>query len=339
MLYLQNKLNCNKQNLSLISKHFYTTRNCLKKWFLATLFISFSALANDDATTWLSKMKTALSEQQFEMSFVVVHGNKADPWRWYHGQISGQEIEVLTSLNGPGQQIVRRGDNVTYLQPEQLAYTIQGNVPAGPIPEIIRSDISKISQWYDFHLVGKSRVAGLPARLIRVIAKDNNRFNYWLWLHEESGLLLKSALINQQGEVLEQLQVSNLQIQSEPNELIAEVAKAELPEPYNLVPSQSHLVLDWSIGWMPEGFAKVKSDQHYLLGQKEIVDYMMLTDGVVWFSVYVRRLNTGDKITIGEFSSGANHYASHQIGEYEVTLIGKIPPKTANQLLKSIYWN
>ncbi|MCU4675935.1 MucB/RseB C-terminal domain-containing protein [Catenovulum sp. 2E275] len=295
--------------------------------------------AQNDAKAWLIKMNQATKTLNYEMSFVIVHNDKAEPWRWFHGTIEEQEREILTALNGPGQQLIRKGDTLTYLQPEQAAYSIKDTVSHGPLPEILRTDISHVEQSYDFHLMGKSRVAGLPARLIRVLARDAARYDYWLWLHEDTGLLLKSAIVNKNNEILEQLQVSHLQVTNEPSEILQEIHQAELPEAFTIKNSAPMSAVDWQITWIPAGFEPVKVDRHYLFGSKNLVDYVMLSDGVVWFSVYLRRLDTDETIAATALSSGANSYLTKQINQAEVTVIGKVPLPTAEKLIGSIRWD
>ncbi|MER2493122.1 MucB/RseB C-terminal domain-containing protein [Catenovulum sediminis] len=292
-----------------------------------------------DAAQWLQRMKNSISQLNYEISFVVVAGNKADPWRWFHGVVDGDEVEILTALNGPGQQLIRKNDVVTYLQPEQSPYSIRDTISDGPLPELLRADLKKIAEAYEFHLVGKSRVAGLPARLIRIIAKDNNRFDYWLWLHEETGLMLKSAIVSRDGEALEQIQVSNVQVTDTPSSLLTEVNEAELPEAFTIKNSAPIRSVDWQISWVPSGFEPVKVDRHYLYGSdRELVDYVMLSDGVVWFSIYLRKLKSHESFTPVSLSSGANTYLTQQVQQAEVTVIGKIPFETAERLIDSIRW-
>ncbi|EWH12003.1 anti sigma E (sigma 24) factor, negative regulator [Catenovulum agarivorans DS-2] len=304
------------------------------------LLVHFGLKANtDDAHEWLLRMQESSQTLNYEISFVVVNGNKADPWRWFHGTVGDNELEILTALNGPGQQLIRKNQVITYLQPEQPAYSIKDTITDGPIPELVRANIEQISLSYDFHLVGKSRVAGLPARLVRIIAKDNHRYNYWLWLHEDTGLLLKSAIVSENGEALEQLQVSNVQVFSEPSEIITEVDKADLPEAVMIKNSAPMQNMNWQIGWVPPGFEPVKVDRHYLYGtNKELVDYVMLSDGVVWFSIYLRQMESGETVKPVAFNSGANSYLTQQIQQAEVTVIGKIPAETAQRVVNAISW-
>ncbi|WP_440905500.1 MucB/RseB C-terminal domain-containing protein [Catenovulum sp. SX2] len=312
----------------------------LRASIFSLLFVHLGLKANNnEAYDWLQRMQESSQSLNYEISFVVVNGNKADPWRWFHGLVNEHEVEVLTALNGPGQQLIRKNQVITYLQPEQPAYSIKDTITDGPLPEIIRANIEQIGLSYDFHLVGKSRVAGLPARLVRIIAKDNLRYNYWLWLHEETGLLLKSAIVSEEGEALEQLQVSNIQVFNEPSEILTEVEKAELPEAVMIKNSAPMQNMNWQIGWVPPGFEPVKVDRHFLYGtNKELVDYVMLSDGVVWFSIYLRQMKSGESVKPVAFNSGANSYLTQQIQQAEVTVIGKVPAETAQRVVNAISW-
>ncbi len=322
--------------ITLFTALFDWGRKCLT---LVLVFFSGQIWAQSDANAWIEKMHHATKTLNYEMSFVIVHNDKAEPWRWFHGTIDDQEREIITALNGPGQQLIRKGDTLTYLQPEQTAYSIKDTVSHGPLPEILRAPTEQIEISYDFHLMGKSRIAGLPARMLRVIAKDAARYDYWLWVHEETGLLLKSAIVTKDNQVLEQLQVTYLQVTHEASEILHEIHQADLPEAFTIKNSAPIKSVDWQITWVPVGFEPVKVDRHYLFGSRELVDYVMLSDGVVWFSVYLRRLDNEEGVAPAALSSGANSYLTKQINQAEVTVIGKIPLQTAEKLISSIRWD
>lgn len=313
------------------------------RWLIfISLLAASSAQAQETSATsgvrWIQKMQKAQQTLNYEMSFVVVSGKTATPWRWFHGQVEGKEVEILTALNGPGQQMIRVGDVVTYLQPEEAAYSIKGAIADSPLPEVLTAELSTIQTSYDLHVVGKSRVAGLPARLIRVLSRDDDRYHYWIWVHETTGLMLKSAIVSLQGEVLEQIQVSNIQVTDHTNELLVEVLSAELPQPFAVKKRLPVDKFDWQINWLPEGFKAVKFDRHYLMGGQEMVDYLMLSDGIVWCSIYMRKLRQQESLKPVALNSGAVTYLSLPIQQHEVTVVGKIPAKTAERLLNSINW-
>ena len=103
---------------------------------------------------------------------------------------------------------------------------------------------------------------GRVAQLIRIVAKDNHRFDYWLWLDQQSGLLLKTAIITRQRQVLEQIQFTHLDITDNLSENLIQLQETRLPAVIELAVDSEIEALFWHVNWLPEGFKTIKSNRH-----------------------------------------------------------------------------
>lgn len=288
-----------------------------------------------DAQGWLKRLNHAVTQLNFDTSFVRVHDNKAEPYRWLHGRIGEMELENIITLNGPG-RIVARRDNVTsFIESGVSPYSINGR-HSGPIPAIKIGDLDELQRSYEFVLVGKNRIAGRHAQLLRIEPKDNHRYGIWLWLDWETGLMLKAAMVDQKGKVLEQLQFTQLQVMQQPAEQLVQLSTARLPaliDPQMFV--QSSPSSRWKANWLPEGMHAVKSDNHRLAMSRENIDYMMFSDGLVKVSVYCRRLSKENAPTQMVKTGAITLFTTTNNG-VEVTVVGKLPPETARQIALSV---
>ena len=163
-----------------------------------SLVLSFSTLANDTnpAKDLLLEMASAVHTRNFDASFVVVKGKSMEPYRWVHAKQGDIELEHLSLLNGAGLEMIRIDDQVTYFEPQSEPYSLTTDSIAGPIPEVLFKDINRLSAHYDFVLGGKGRIAGRPAQLVRIESKNDDKYNYWIWIDTESSLLLKAAYVS-----------------------------------------------------------------------------------------------------------------------------------------------
>ena len=145
---------------------------------------SFSVLADDaeQAKLSLELLSQSLRQLNFNTSFVVVKNNQAEPYHWLHGVSQGNidnepvELEILALLNGPRRDILRVGSTVSYIEPEYAPYSIASEQISGPIPAIFGRDISVLENNYHFVSVGRSRILGRAAQLIRIVPKDIDRY-------------------------------------------------------------------------------------------------------------------------------------------------------------------
>lgn len=288
------------------------------------------------AFQWLERLSHSMRNLNFDTSFVVVRNNRAEPYRWLHGKIDDQELEVITLLNGPRSEAVRINSKVTYFESDQAPYSIDSGIITGPIPAALFSDVNKLQHTYTFVGVGKSRILGRPAQLVRLESKDKQRFGYWLWLDIKSGLLLKAAVISREGELLEQIQFTHLSITEKSNELLSQISAVELPEP--LLSKPINVELPWQVNWLPDGFELIKTNKRYIDKIGSEVESLMFNDGLVDVSVYVMPSDEAPR-QASVNQTGATVLLSLLREGYEITVVGKVPAQTAAHIADSVTFN
>jgi len=314
---------------------------------------SFSAVAAEDeqAKNSLERLSKSLRKLNFNTSFVVVKNNQAEPYHWLHGIVEkseseheeangelnegNSELEILALLNGPRRDILRVNNRVTYIEPEYAPYSINSEQISGPIPTVFGRDISVLADNYHFVSVGKNRVLGRAAQLIRIVPTDSHRFGYWVWLDLQSGLLLKLAVITRKGKLLEQIQFTHLEITDTISENLKQLQATELPKVIDITANQKTIDLAWQVNWLPDGFKAVKSNRHRINNNKQAVEFMLFNDGLVDISVYVNPSKSKQRAI--EFASdGATLVLNQVINNIEVSVVGKIPLETAKKIVSSV---
>ena len=329
--------------------------------FVSACF-SFFAIAADaeQAKLSLERLSQSLRQLNFNTSFVVVKNNQAEPYHWLHGVTEAPfshntdtqadtveheqdvkqkvELEILALLNGPRRDILRVGNTVSYIEPEYAPYSIASAQISGPIPAVFGRDISVLEKNYHFVSVGKSRVLGRAAQLIRIVPQDTHRYGYWLWLDQDSGLMLKLAVITRKGELLEQIQFTHLEITATLSENLKQLQMTELPKIIELSAKESDAELAWQVNWLPDGFQEIKSDRHRMNSSKQAVEFMLFNDGLVDISVYVNPSQYKQR-AIEYASDGATLVLNQVINNVEVSVVGKIPLASAKKIVNSVSFN
>ena len=293
--------------------------------------------STDSAQSWLVKMSAAVKSLNYTISFILLKpGFDSQPYLWRHGvNADGLEMEQLNLLNGPGQEVVRIGDKVSYFETNVPPYSLQSSVIDGPFPSELFQLPEKLILGYEFILVGRSRIAGRAAQQIRIISKDKSRYGLNVWLDQQTGLLLKMNMFGQEAQLLEQIQVTSLQVTKDPDPFFAKIEPEMLPEVVSFGPS-APLNSPWEIGYIPKGMTIVKRELRRLVGSGEVVEYIMLSDGLADVSVYLqkRESHKQQENLVGTVQSNTLLTIEH--GELNITVIGKLPANTANAIAKSI---
>ncbi len=303
---------------------------------LCGLSFPVNALDSENAKSWLERLSRALRQLNFSTSFVVVKNNQAEPYHWLHGVNSqNEELEILTRLNGPRKDVLRKGTLVNYRDPDLAEYSVTSKSIIGPIPAIFSGKISELEDNYRFISVGRGRVLDRAAQVIRVVAKDAHRYGYWLWLDQESALLLKMAITTRKGQLLEQVQFTHLDITEKLPDNLVKLQSAELPKEIDLQNKSQNTALSWKINWLPVGFEQVKANRHRIRSNKKAVEFMLFSDGLIDVSVYVNASHHKQRAV--EYASyGATLVLNQVVNGNEVSVVGKITPNTAKRIAESI---
>ena len=310
----------------------------LLSYVLLLLSMSFSAVAEESepAKVWLERLSNALNKLNFSTSFVVVKNNQAQPYHWFHGvDENGKELEILSLLNGPRRDILRKDNIVSYIEPELPPYSVTSKKISGPIPAILAGNISQLETIYDFISVGRSRILGRPAQLIRIEPKNAHRYAYWLWLDQQSSMLLKLSVVTKQGQQLEQIQFTHLDITDKPSESVLQLNDTELPVLVDIPVEYQKQELQWDVNWLPAGFKQINSNRHKISLTKQPVEFVLFSDGLVDISIYVNA--SKEKQRNADFAMEGATLVLNQVNDgIEVSVVGKIPSKTAKAIADSI---
>tara|TARA_R110000737_G_scaffold298125_1_gene304961 strand:+ start:369 stop:1331 length:963 start_codon:yes stop_codon:yes gene_type:complete len=303
---------------------------------LVTISTSVAANENEQAEPWLERLAQSLQTLNFSTSFVVVKNNQAEPYHWFHGvDESGDELEILSLLNGPRRDILRKKDTVSYIEPELPPYSVISQQITGPIPAVLRGDVNTLSQTYDFISVGRSRVLGRPAQLIRIVSKDPYRYGHWLWLDQKTGMLLKLALANRTGQLLEQIQFTHLDITVDMADSLLQLQQTSLPKVIEIPEGYQEQILQWQVNWLPAGFKRLNANRHRISTTNKPVEFMLFSDGLVDVSVYVNPSEENQRAT-DYVMDGATVVLNQVVNGFEVSVVGKIPAKTAKAIADSV---
>tara|TARA_B110000881_G_scaffold219888_1_gene243079 strand:- start:464 stop:1567 length:1104 start_codon:yes stop_codon:yes gene_type:complete len=293
------------------------------------------------AEQWLAELSQALTTKNFTTSFLVIKNRQTELYHWFHGLDDEQKsFEILTSLNGPQRDVLRKDNVVSYIEQQQAPYSVHSNRIKGPVPTILSGDVKVLLPNYEFILMGKTRILGKSAQLIRIVAKDQHRLGYWLWLDKETGLLVKSAIITPKGRLLEQIQFTQLEITTGLSNPLQQLAATNLPTvietPGNIDKNNlPHVKLQWDVTWLPAGFEQIKADRHPISLSNTPVEFRMYTDGLVEVSVYVNK-STSQRRAPDFVYDGATIALNQIINGIEVSIVGKIPVYTAKTIAESI---
>jgi len=198
----------------------------------------------------------------------------------------------------------------------------------------LNTNVDHLSNFYDFIQVGRAREAGATCQVLRIVPKDGQRYSYVLWVDEKTKLPLRADLVDRDGETLEQYRTISYDISKKVEETLNVLKTAALPEVLSLPKGQLKKT-HWAVGWIPVGFEAKEVSRYRMNNSDRMVESQLYSDGLFSFSVYVA---DADSLSLkGQLiRQGRRTLHSFVRAGREISVIGDIPPATAERIAKSI---
>ena len=289
----------------------------------------------DEAQDWLTRLGQAEQQHSFQGTFVYERNGSFSTHKIWHRVQEGKVHERLLQQDGSAQEVVRIDGHTQCVSGILIAGL--GDSPNSPARAL---DPQKLKNWYDLAVIGKSRVAGRPAVIVSLTPRDQHRYGFELHLDKETGLPLKSLLLNDKGHLLERFQFTQLDTVDVPSD--AELQPGADCKAVNLESDKASSVKaaqTWHSDWLPPGFELVSSSARKDQETKTQVNSLMYDDGLARFSVFLEPLN-GATVTDTRTQLGPTVAVSRSLttpqGGMMVTVVGEIPVGTAERIALSM---
>jgi sigma-E factor negative regulatory protein RseB len=292
---------------------------------------SGSVAQSPEVTKLLQKMASIPHTLNYQGSFTYQHKDNPSlqSFRIIHWVEDGVEHERLQHLNGPEREFLRSGKAIGC---ESLGdQLLQGKISQ------FGANLARMDQLYRFEIRGPERVAGREATALLALPLDAYRHSSLLTIDNETGLVLKSWLVDESARPLERYQFIDLDLSPDlagmKQEPAAKVQRSTTAQLSDCNPSTLKQPQHWQLAWVPPGFAFV--------GQRKVreqIDMLMYTDGLTTFSVFIEV--AAGAIPEGVAQRGATlavmDSLSYQGKRYRITVVGEIPVVTAQKIAQNI---
>lgn len=285
---------------------------------------------------WLKTMVFASHQTDYTGVFVYQYENHVETSRITHVIEADSELEKLESLDGSKREIIRHHGQVWCFVNHKMVQS--GTRPGGnAFPSLLPEQLPILSENYVLRDTGTERVAGYNTQTILFQPKDGLRYAHKLWVHVDSGLLLKAAVLDEKGRAVEQYAFTQIQIGG--------INRAELKnELVNLpaapVPPQGVAINSgWVVDAMPAGFRKVTEIQRSMRRQHAPVIQIVFTDGLSALSLFIEPNDKDEDDIEGLSSRGALNLYQMLVGGKLITAVGDVPPRALMQVLESARYN
>lgn len=311
-------------------------------WSLLLTALSASVLAQHasaDTIALLQRLQLAARKLNYSGTIVSMQqGGQPQTSRITHVNEGGNERERLEMLDGTPLVVVRHNQQIMSYAPETRTVIIEKRAGRGGFPALLTEPATSVALHYEVRKGEIDRVAGMECQVLILEPRDRLRYSHRLWSDLGSGLLLKSQIVNEKGEVVEQIAFSQVEIGGSAERFGARLQKPSGGRNWRHV---SPAVVDANFsdaGWRIEnpfpGFRKVLELRRGI-GETE-VGQVVFSDGLASVSIFLEALRAGREVREGLASQGAINIFQRRIGDHLITVLGEAPPACVTRIAHAI---
>ncbi|AUI86971.1 sigma-E factor regulatory protein RseB [Vibrio azureus] len=304
---------------------------------LLSLMTSQAFAGDKPAEALLHQMSQASKNLSYELSYILIKKSSIEPLLYRHAKHDHSQYAHLMYLSGPVREVIQRDSEVSYIETGTEPFTIESGKMVAPIMPMLNTNIDELNLYYDYVNVGRAREAGVATQVLRIVPKDGLRYSYVLWVDENTKLPLRADLVDRDGEIIEQYRTISYSVTPKIADLMSALHDVQLPEVLTM-PKTDMGTSRWEVSWVPAGFEPNELNRYRMAVTDQLVESQLYSDGLFSFSVYVAHKD--ENSLKGQLvRQGRRTLHSAISGDHEISVVGDIPPATAQRIVQSVHFH
>lgn len=291
---------------------------------------------------WLKTVAFAGHQTDYSGVFVYQYDNHVETSSITHVVEKDGEYEKIESLDGPKREIIRHhGEVWSYINHQMVQVDSQQGRKR--FPSLLPEQLTALGENYQARRVGAERVAGYNAQVLLFKPRDNFRYTHKLWVHTDSGLLLKAAVLDDKEQVVEQYAFTQLQIGGAVDhawlkQVIASTGKSAPPDK-TAGKQPTPVNSGWVVDTLPTGFRKSAEILRPMRGKHRPVTQIVYSDGLSAISLFIEENDKDEDDVEGLSSRGSVSIYHKVVDRHLLTVVGEVPPRTVMKVFDSARYN
>ncbi|MBS0544999.1 MAG: MucB/RseB C-terminal domain-containing protein [Proteobacteria bacterium] len=293
-----------------------------------------------DPLTLLGRIANAGQKLSYVGTFTYQSRGASETSRIAHRMDATGEYERLEVLDGSPREVIRSGNEVRCVLPEQKTVIIDQAGGRRAFPARLPASFSNLAENYRIRKGELGRVAGYEAQSVVLEPRDDLRFGYVLWADVQSGLLLKSRMVDESGDTIEQFAFSDVRIGGDVG---ADLLRSRFDQSggWRVINARGSEISRSEGGWVLRsplpGYSLMSVMRRPLGRERGEAIHMVYSDGLAAISVFIEPLAAqGASPAMGPLSSGAINIYKRTVDRHLVTVLGEVPARAVQRLADGI---
>jgi sigma-E factor negative regulatory protein RseB len=285
-----------------------------------------------DAHEWWMAMNDAMVQKTYQVEVIHQANGRVERIKMWHRIRDGRVEEHWLIPNGHGREIVRTGAEFKVILPAQHTVLVRsGGNEGNGILSGIPSLTSEVDDHYSVELLKDTPlIFGRSCVVLSIRPKDGYRYGYRLTIDAQNELPVRSELLDQQGQTLEQWMFAGVQVgagideQSFKSTIDVNGFQSKVLPAAQVSPVAGALPIH-SVAHLPPGFtvkqiSPLAQDEGYRLS---------ISDGLANVTVFLEQASLGPwSAQRAEGQVGAARVYSESWAGHKLTVVGEVPRLT-----------
>ena len=299
-----------------------------------------AATLEDDPWLMLEKAGQAAHKLGYKGIFVYQSGHGVSNLQITHMNYTQGEFARVVSLDGAPREVLRQGNEAVIYSPQNEKVMIEKQRVQSSFPALLPGLTDALKASYLAKVAGQERVGGRDGTVVQLTPRDRYRYAYRFSVDREFGLLLKSVMLNERNEIVEQVAFSQLTLMPmtsmdwfHPN---IERGKNYEMQPEDNVVQNGAEGDGWKVAKLPPGFVKVDQVTRTLPGKPLPVMQLIFSDGIASVSLFIEALDKNVHAKTGHLLQGATNIYANTVDGYQLIVVGEVPEVVVRQIGDSV---
>lgn len=300
-----------------------------------------------ETRAWLNRIQDAANKRNFVGTLVVSAGAAVSSSHIAHYCEGRNQFERIDSLDGQMRNVYRHNDLVHTVWPQRRMAVVEQRDAMTSFPGLLQPGGDHVQDFYELRAAGLERVAGHEANVLILKPRDKLRFGYRLWAEKSTGLLLRTEVLGNKGEVLESSAFSEVafNVRPQPESVLQPIKK--LVDGFRTVRTVTVPARLEAEGWVIKstvpGFQVVScvkrpfdAEPMGRTGASAQALQTVYSDGLTYVSVFIEPYEAERHTRAMMTAMGATQTLMRREGEWWITVMGDVPAVTLRQFAQSV---
>lgn len=297
--------------------------------------------AGNEPWLMLEKAGQAAHKLNYKGIFVYQAGGSVSSMRITHMNYADGEFARVISLDGAPREVLRQGNDVVIYNSRNEKVLIDKRRAPSAFPAMLPGLADWLKSSYQARMAGEERIGERDGLIIHLEPRDRYRYGYRFSVDREFGLLLKSVMLNEHNDIVEQVAFNQLSLMNNDEGMDWFRPNIDRGKTYEMQPEEQvapTLVQGegWALAQLPPGYRKVEQVRRSLPGKPAPVDHLVFSDGLASVSLFIEALGKNSAPKLGHATQGATNVYASVMGGYQVIVVGEVPQATVRKIAEAV---